>query len=76
MLGRYTSISLRFMMQGLLNLLSYVVGGFVVGAISPRVRLLEPAVGAALCVAVMLLVTIFTPYRFMAFSVNRLLIGA
>ena len=31
--------------------------------------------GAALCVAVMLLVTIFTPYRFMAFSVNRLLIG-
>ena len=31
MLGRYTSISLRFMMQGLLNLISYVVGGFVVG---------------------------------------------
>jgi hypothetical protein len=73
--GRYVSMSLSFMMQGLLNLASYFVGGFIIGVISPRIRILEPALGAALCVALMLGVTLFTPYSFLRFDTFKLLLG-
>ncbi|MFC1526675.1 hypothetical protein ACFL6X_07695 [Candidatus Latescibacterota bacterium] len=73
--GKYMSISLRFMLQGLLNLASYFVGGFIIGLISPGLRIYEPAAGAFLAVALMLLLTIFTPYRFIQFSMTKMLIG-
>jgi hypothetical protein len=73
--GRYVSISLRFMLQGMLNLSAYFAGGFVIGLVSPGIRILEPAIGAAACVAIMLGVTLFTPYSFLAFSTGKLLIG-
>ena len=73
--GRYTSISLSFMVQGLLNLVSYFVGGFTIGLISPGLRIYEPAAGAFLCVALMLAVSFFTPYRFIQFSIAKMLIG-
>lgn len=73
--GRYTSISLGFMVKGLLNLVSYFVGGFTIGLISPGLRIYEPAAGAFLCVALMLAVSLFTPYRFIQFSMTKMLIG-
>ncbi|MBU3917534.1 hypothetical protein KKA14_18530 [bacterium] len=73
--GNYTSLGLRFMLQGLLNLISFLVGGFLIGLISPGIRILEPAVGAFLSVALMLFLAFFTPYSFIQFSLTKLLIG-
>ena len=73
--GRYMSISLSFMMQGLLHVASFFVGGFIVGVVSPGVRIIEPAVGAALSVATMLCLSVFTPHTFLRLQSDKLLIG-
>ena len=73
--GKYMSIHLRFMLQGLLNLVSYFIGGFIIGVISPGVRVYEPAAGAFLSVLTMLLITFFTPYSFIHFSMTKVIIG-
>ena len=73
--GKYLSVSLRFMLQGLLNLASYFVGGFIIGLISPGLRIYEPAAGAFLAVSLMLLLTILTPFNFIQFSMTKMLIG-
>lgn len=73
--GRFMSINLRFLLQGLLNLVSFFVGGFIIGLISPGIRTREPAVGAFLSVALMLGLAFFTPYSFIRFSVTKMLIG-
>ena len=74
-MGRYMSHSLRFLLQGALNLASYFIGGVVIGVISPGLRIQEPAVGAFLSVALMLSLSLFTPYSFIRFSLFKLLIG-
>ncbi len=71
----YVSMSLRFTFQGLLHLTSFFLGGLIIGLISPGIRILEPAVGAFLSVSIMLILTIFTPYSFIHFSLSKLLIG-
>jgi len=73
--GKFTSLSLRFALQGLLNLVSYFLGGIFIGAISPRVRIDEPAAGAFLSVAIMLSLALFTPYSFIHFSLTKLIFG-
>jgi len=73
--GRFMSISLRFIIQGLLNLVSFFIGGFIIGLISPGIRTLEPALGAFFSVAIMLCLTFFTPYSFIHFSLTKMLIG-
>lgn len=73
--GKFKSMHLDFMIQGLLNLSSYFLGGFVIGVVSPRVRIHEPAVGAFASVALMLSLTQFTPYTFLQFSTGKLIIG-
>ena len=74
-IGRFMSLSLRFMIQGLLNLLSFFVGGIIIALVSPGRRIHEPAVGAFLSVALMLSLSIFTPYSFIRFSLTKMLIG-
>ena len=73
--GRFFSLGLHFAIQGFLNLLSYFLGGIIIGVISPRVRIDEPAAGAFLSVGLMLMLTIFTPFSFIRFSLTKLLIG-
>ena len=73
--GRFMSLGLRFLLQGVLHLASFLVGGFIVGLISPGVRTSEPAVGAFLSVALMLALSLFTPYSFIRFSLTKMLIG-
>jgi len=73
--GRYRSLSTSFLIQGTLNLASYFIGGLLIGLISPRVRINEPAVGAFLAVALMMALTIFTPYSFIRFSLGKLVVG-
>ena len=75
LLGRYLSLSLQFTLQGLLNLVSYFIGGLLIGAVSPGLRMREPAVGAFLSVALMLGLTVFTPYSFIRFSLTKLVLG-
>lgn len=73
--GGYMSLSLRFLLQGALNLFSYFLGGFIIGVISPGLRREEPAVAALLAVALMLSMSLFTPYSFIRFSVLKLVLG-
>jgi len=73
--GRFMSLSLRFMLQGLLNVVSFFIGGFIIGVISPGLRVREPATGAFLSVAFMLILSIFTPYSFIRFSLAKMIIG-
>ncbi|MGR3177968.1 MAG: hypothetical protein ACUZ8E_07915 [Candidatus Anammoxibacter sp.] len=73
--GRYVSTSLSFLVQGLLNIASYFVGGFIIGLVSPGLRIYEPAAGAFLSVAVMFCISFFTPYHFFHFSMIKVIIG-
>lgn len=73
--GRLASPMLSMRLDILMHLASFYLGGIVVGVISPRVRLLEPAVGAFLSVGILFLTTFFTPLKLYAFSLDRLLIG-
>ena len=75
LLGGYASLSLKFLVQGALNLASYFIGGVIIGLVSPGVRTLEPAAGAFLAVALMLSMALFTPYSFIQFSMEKLLLG-
>jgi hypothetical protein len=73
--GRYMSINLRLMMQGLLQLSSFFIGGIIIGVISPGVRIYEPAVGAFLSIATMLVITLLTPISFIHFSLTKVIVG-
>ena len=73
--GRFLSRSLYFILQGVLNLVSFFIGGFIIGLISPGIRIREPAVGAFLSVSIMLCLSIFTPYSFIHFSLTKMLVG-
>ncbi len=73
--GRFMSMSLLFMLQGLLNLVSYFIGGIIIGVISPGIRIYEPAAGAFLAVLLMMVLTIFTPFSFIHFSLFKVIIG-
>ena len=75
LLARYASLSYGFLVQGLLNLVSYFIGGIAIGMLSPGLRIHEPAVGAFLCVALMLSLSFFTPYAFIQFSTVKMLVG-
>jgi hypothetical protein len=59
----------------LMHLASYFVGGFLVGVFSPGVRLLEPAVGAVVAVALVLLMAVFLPSPLVQFSLGKLVMG-
>jgi hypothetical protein len=73
--GRYVSIALGFTLQGLLNLGSYLVGGFAVGVFSPGIRIAEPATGAFFSVCLLQVLTLFTPYSFMGPNTHKLVAG-
>ncbi len=73
--GRYVSLSLRFFLQGVLNLTGYFVGGFIIGVITPRVRIVEPGIGAFIAVAATICLALFTPYSFIRFSMAKIIVG-
>ena len=76
-LAKSTQLSLhtRFLIEAVLNLLSYFVGGLIIGLTSPGLRMREPAIGAVGCVALMFVVGDFTPLSFVEFSVGKFLVG-
>jgi len=73
--GRFIGHVGALKLELLLILLSYFVGGVFIGLISPKVRILEPAAGAAGAVCFTFLITFFTPVRFFGFALGRAAIG-
>ena len=65
----------RLLIEALLNLVSYFVGGILIGVISPGVRIWEPALAAVLAVGLVLSFALFTPYCWVQFSLSKFLIG-
>ncbi|MBI5542310.1 MAG: hypothetical protein HY901_00350 [Deltaproteobacteria bacterium] len=74
-IGKYVSPMFHLQLQMLMHLGSFYVGGFLVGMLSPGVRLTEPAVGAFISVAVVWLISFFMPSWFYHFDFTRLLVG-
>jgi hypothetical protein len=75
-LGKYLSPMFHLQVQMMMHLASLYLGGFLIGVLSPGVRLSEPALGAAAAVVTMWLVTFFLPTWFpFTFGLSRMLIG-
>ncbi len=75
LVGRFVSQPLYLKLEMLLMLGSYFFGGLLIGLISPDIRVLEPAIGAALAVIFTWCYSFFTPIRYYGFSLTRMLIG-
>ncbi len=75
LVGRLGSPMLRLRLEMLMHLGSFWAGGLLVGVISPRVRMLEPAVGAFASVALVLMSSVFLPYTTLRFSTDKLVVG-
>jgi hypothetical protein len=73
--GAYISYTLDFTLRGLLTILSYFLGGLIIGLISPGLRILEPAVGAFFSIFLMWIITFFVPHMFFQFDTGKLLVG-
>jgi hypothetical protein len=73
--GRLASPMLQLRLQMLLHLGSFWLGGVAVGVISPRVRLVEPGVGAFLAVMITFMMSFFMPTHWMSFDLTKLAIG-
>ena len=75
LLANAMSVSLNFTLRGLLHVSSFFVGGFLIGVVSPRLRMWEPAVGAFCAVLLMFLLTAFVPNVFVRFEGGKLMMA-
>jgi len=73
--SRLASPMAQISLQMLMHLGSFYLGGLLVGVISPGVRLLEPAVGAFVAVAIVFTMSFFMPNMFMQWEWHKVLIG-
>lgn len=73
--GRLASDMLQMRLQMMMHLASFLVGGLFVGIISPRVRMMEPAVGAFIAVALVFLMSVFMPHHFFHWSWGKVAVG-
>jgi len=73
--GGYFSYNLHLFLQSLLHLASYFIGGVIIGVISPGGVIFEPAIGAFLSIALMLVISLISPFGLFGFSLLKLLIG-
>ncbi len=73
--GRMLSINTGFLLQGLLNLAGFVLGGFAVGVISPGRRIVEPAVAGFATMILIAVLTIFVPFRYLGYAGSSLLVA-
>lgn len=67
----FMSISLRFLLMGLVNLAAYFFGGFFIGMIS-RKRIWEPPIAAVCCIFLMYIITFFVPMSFYQYGITKL----
>lgn len=67
--------SFRYLVEIVSFLISFLVGGMIVGLVSPSIRVLEPAIAAFFSVVVLLSNGFFTQHGFYDFSLIKLIIG-
>jgi hypothetical protein len=75
LLGSRIPHGLQQVVQGLLMLVSYFAGGFIVGVVSPGVRMLEPALGAFLSIFLVVFVSFVLPNSYIHFEWLKMIIG-
>ena len=75
LLGARIPHGLQQMVQGFLMLLSYFVGGFLIGVVSPKIRIIEPALGAFSSIFLVVIFSFLMPNSYVHFEWLRLLIG-
>lgn len=68
LLSRALSINTSFLLRGLTNLGAYVIGGFIIGVVSPGRRLVEPAIAGALMLVLTGIVALFVPFRLIGYE--------
>lgn len=71
----YQTRHFQFLVEGGITLAAYYLGGFLIGFISPKVRLMEPAAAAALAMFAALSVGLFTPEIWYRFGLFKFLLG-
>ncbi|MBS2036293.1 hypothetical protein JST97_14985 [bacterium] len=71
----YQTEHFRFLVEGGINLASYYLGGFLIGFLSPRVRLMEPATAAFLAMFAALSVGWFSPNVWRQFGMAKFILG-
>jgi stress response protein SCP2 len=67
--------SFRFLVEIVSFSISFLVGGMIVGLVSPSIRVLEPAIAAFFSVIILLSNGFFTAHGFADFSLIKMLIG-
>lgn len=72
--GRFMH-TLYYALEVILILVSYFVGGAIIGVVSPGIRILEPALGAFICVLLTFSISFFSPYSFIVFSWTKVIFG-
>ena len=75
LLARVVSLNTNFLLQGLINLAGFVLGGFVIGLVSPGRRIAEPAVGAFATMVLISVIALFVPFRWIGYSSGGILIA-
>ena len=75
LIGNRVGYTLQQVLQGLLILVSYFVGGFIIGVVSPKIRIIEPAIGAFLSIFLVVFVSFVMPNSYISFNWLRLIIG-
>ncbi|MCA9796188.1 MAG: hypothetical protein KC910_30485, partial [Candidatus Eremiobacteraeota bacterium] len=64
LLSGYTAQHTRFLIEGLVVLISYFVGAFLIGVVSPDLRLVEPVAAALVATLAVMSVALMVPSWF------------
>ena len=75
LLQGYTTQMVHYRIQVILHLTSFLLGGFVVGAISPGIRITEPALAAFCSVGLTMIFAWFVPQIFLRLELSKLFLG-
>lgn len=75
MASRLATQMVQLRLDMLMHLGSFLVGGWLVGIISPRVRMWEPAVGALISVMLVFLISFFLPHSWWRWDWNKIFVG-
>lgn len=75
LLGARIPTGLHQVVQGLLILISYFVGGFIIGVVSPKIRIIEPALGAFASIFLVVFVSFVMPNSYIYFNWLKMFIG-
>jgi hypothetical protein len=73
--GAYVSPMLHFEVMTGMHLAAFLVGGILIGVVSPGVRIVEAGVGAFISVALTMTFALFMPGRFLDVPTGKLLLA-